>query len=123
MAMQFICKQSTNGSTLTNKDTLGYLQRLGWRRFLPITADMLFGLCNRLTFEINSLSYLHVVAMPWLRWSFYFLVMFAGSLAVNLVDISSKVCGVTQGWFKSLSNNQLIAFAKVEEGELKCATA
>lgn len=62
---------------------------------------------------------LHVVAVPWQRRFFCFLVMFAGSLAANLVDISAKVCGVTQEQFRSLKNNQLIAVAKVEEAELK----
>lgn len=65
---------------------------------------------------------LYVVAMPWLRGSFCFLVILAGSPVANLV------CGVTQERFRSLKNNQLIAVAKVEEAELKsqkmkCATA
>lgn len=77
-------------------------------------AAGLFGLSNRCTFDINSLSgtelmasgvivqlfcliqLLHVEALPWLRRSFCFLVLLAGSLASNLVDISAKVCGVTK---------------------------
>lgn len=42
-----------------------------------------------------------------------------GSLAANLVDISARVCGGTQERFRRLENNQLIAWAKVEEAEFE----
>lgn len=40
-------------------------------------------------------------------------------MAANLVDISARVCGVTQERFRRLENNQLIARAKVEEAEFE----
>lgn len=123
-----------------NKDTPGCLQRLGWRMLLPKASLGLYRLSTRCTFDINSLSGMFNLITTFAdgQWCSCILLFCLAQLlapcgscavaeSVSVCQWCSQVVWLliwltfrlnSVGWlrkpsqFRSLKNNQLIAWAR-----------